>query len=57
MHIIMANKTKNNTSRRRKKLTVEERRALYATIPAGNKYMKAAEQNQGNFIVYDPAFM
>jgi len=57
MYIIMANRTKNNTSRRRKRLTVEERRALYATIPAGNKYMKAAEQNQGNFIVYDPAFM
>ena len=43
--------------KRKRKLTVEERRALYATIPAGNKYMEAARRHQGSFIVYDPAFM
>ena len=46
-----------NTASKKRKLTVEERRALYASMPPRNKYMKAFQENQGCFIVYDPAFM
>ena len=42
---------------RKSKLTVEERRALYASMPAKNKYMEAARKTQGHLKIYDPAFM
>lgn len=48
---------KSTKKKAKRKLTVEERRALYNSIPPGNKYMKAAREHQGSFIVYDPAFM
>ncbi|MBQ9641016.1 MAG: hypothetical protein IJV06_05605 [Bacteroidaceae bacterium] len=47
------------TTRRRKKrkLTIEERRALYASLPAGNKYMEAARRHQGEIWVKDPMLL
>lgn len=45
---------KHNTSKR---MTVNQRREWLKTIVPGNKYMRAAMENQGSFIVYDPAFM
>jgi hypothetical protein len=42
---------------RKRKLTYEERKALYATMPPGNKYVEAARKTQGHLTIYDPAFM
>ena len=39
------------------KHTLEERRAINAARPIGNKYMEAFANNQGSFIIHDPAFM
>lgn len=46
-----------SNTRRKKKLTPEENRALNASLPAGNKYVEAARKHKGSFIVYDPNFM
>ena len=43
--------------RKTRKLSVEERRAINAAKPTGNKYMDAFRRNKGSFIVYDPAYM
>lgn len=44
-------------TKKNKKLTVEERRAINMSKPAGNKYVEAARRNQNSFVVYDPHFM
>ena len=49
--------TVNTKKNKKRKLTEEERRAVNAAKPAGNKYMEAARKYKGSFIVYDPAFM
>ncbi|MCH5179429.1 MAG: hypothetical protein J1F13_07095 [Prevotellaceae bacterium] len=51
----MATKTTKNS--KKKKLTPEETRAINAAQPARNKFVEAARKSQGNFIIYDPAFM
>ena len=50
-------KKKIADKRRKKKLTIEERRAINAAKPARNKYMAAFEKFQGSIMIYDPAFM
>lgn len=50
-------KRKASGKSRKKKLTIEERRAINAAKPARNKYVEAARKFQGSFIIYDPAFM
>lgn len=50
-------KKKASGKSRKKKLTIEERRAINAAKPARNKYVEAARKFQGSFIIYDPAFM
>ena len=42
---------------RRKKLTLEERKAINAAKPAGNKYMEAARRHQGEVWVKDPMLL
>ena len=39
--------TTTRRTERARKLTVEERRSLYATNPPGNKYMEAFKKTQG----------
>lgn len=43
--------------KKKETLTVEQRRALYNSLPPGNKYAAAAAKTQGMINVYDPAFM
>lgn len=50
-------KKKASGKSRKKKLTIEERRAINAAKPARNKYMAAFEKFQGSIMIYDPAFM
>jgi len=50
-------KTTQQVTRRKRKLTPEENRALNAAMPSGNKYTEAARKHQGSFIIYDPHFM
>ena len=59
MEAILANNTTPSLRRRskRRKLTVEERRKLYDSLPAGNKYIEQARKTQGHLRIYDPAFM
>ena len=40
-----------------KKLSEKERRAINAAKPASNKYIKAARNFDGCFVVHDPAYM
>jgi hypothetical protein len=49
--------TAKKPSRRRKKLTSEERRTINAAKPAGNKYMEAARRHQGEVWVKDPMLL
>jgi hypothetical protein len=49
--------TTRKPSRRRMKLTPEERKAINAAKPAGNKYMEAARRHQGEVWVKDPMLM
>lgn len=42
---------------KKKKLTYEERKALYDSMPPGNKYVEAARKTQGHLKIYDPHFM
>jgi hypothetical protein len=49
--------TAKKPSRRRKKLTSEERRTCNAAKPAGNKYMEAARRHQGEVWVKDPMLL
>jgi len=49
--------TARKPSRRRMKLTPEERKAINAAKPAGNKYMEAARRHQGEVWVKDPMLM
>ena len=49
--------TARKPSRRRKKLTPEERKAINAAKPAGNKYVEAARRHQGEVWVKDPMLM
>ena len=49
--------TTGKTSRRRKKLTPEQRKAINAAKPAGNKYVEAARRHQGEVWVKDPMLM
>ena len=44
-------------TRRKRKLTPEENRALNIAIKPQNRFMEAALKHQGSFIVYDPNFM
>lgn len=44
-------------SRRRNKLTPEERKAINSAKPAGNKYMEAARRHQGEVWVKDPMLL
>lgn len=53
----MGTTLKESTTRKKKKLTPEENRALNAAMPSRNKYTEAARKHQGSFIVYDPNFM
>ena len=39
------------------KHSLEERRAINAAKPAGNKYIEAFRKFKGSCIVHDPAFM
>lgn len=39
------------------KLSVEERRILYASLPAGNKYVEAARKHAGEIWVKDPMLL
>ena len=60
METTSASKITATAPRRRskkRKLTVEERRALYNSLPAGNKYIEQARKTQGHLRIYDPAFM
>jgi len=50
-------KMEATTTRRRMKLTPEERKAINAAKPAGNKYMEAARRHQGEVWVKDPMLM
>jgi len=50
-------KTTQQVTRRKRKLTPEENRALNAAMPSRNKYTEAARKHQGSFIIYDPHFM
>ena len=45
------------SSSRRKKLTPEERKAINAAKPVGNKYVEAARKHQGEVWVKDPMLM
>lgn len=54
--IMEATKTRK-TSRRRKQLSPEERKAINAAKPAGNKYVEAARRHQGEVWVKDPMLM
>ena len=38
------------------KLTKEQRKALYDSMPPGNKFMEAFTKHQGYFIIKDPAY-
>ena len=49
--------TTRKPSRRRMKLTPEERKVINAAKPAGNKYMEAARRHQGEVWVKDPMLM
>ena len=49
--------TKRAATRRRKKLTPEERRAINATIVPQNKSMKAFVEHQGEVWVKDPMLL
>ncbi len=54
---IMEARTTRKPSRRRKKLTPEERKAINAAKPARNKYVEAARRHQGEVWVKDPMLM
>jgi len=45
------------SSRRRKKLTPQERKTINAAKPAGNKYVEAARRHQGEVWVKDPMLL
>ena len=49
--------TTRKTSRRKKQLSPEERKAINAAKPAGNKYVEAARRHQGEVWVKDPMLM
>jgi len=49
--------TRRKTSRRRKKLTPEERRAINATIVPQNRSMKAIVEHQGEVWIKDPMLL
>ena len=49
--------TTNKRKKKTRKHTLEERRAINAAKPSGNKYIEAFRKNKGSFIVYDPAYM
>ena len=53
----METKTTKNTSKKRKKMTPEERRAINATIVPQNKSMKAFAEHQGEVWVKDPLLL
>lgn len=53
----METKTTKNTSKKRKKMTPEEKRAIMATIVPKNKMMQAFIEHQDEFWVKDPALL
>jgi len=55
--IIMETKKERKTSRKMKKYTPEERRAINATIVPQNKSMKAFAEHQGEVWVKDPMLL
>ena len=57
MKFKITKKMEATTTRRRMKLTPEERKAINAAKPAGNKYMEAARRHQGEVWVKDPMLM
>ena len=38
-------------------MTREERKALYDSMPSGNKYVEAAKRLQGSIVILDPAIL
>jgi len=40
----------------KKKMTREERKKYYDSLPPGNKYIEAVRKNSGYIIINDPAF-
>ena len=53
----METTTTRKASRRRQKLSPEQRKAINAAKPAGNKYVEAARRHQGEVWVKDPMLM
>ena len=53
----METKNTKNTSKKRKKMTPEEKRAIMATIVPQNRSMKAFIEHQGEVWVKDPMLL
>lgn len=53
----METKTTKTTSKKRKKMTPEEKRAIIATIVPQNRTMKAFIEHQDEFWVKDPMLL
>lgn len=53
----METKTTKNTSKKRKKMTPEERRAIKATIVPQNRSMKSFVEQLGEVWVKDPMLL
>ena len=51
-----ATKTPKQT-KKAKKLTIEERRAINNAMPIGNRYMAAFAKSQGMITINDPAWL
>ena len=54
---IMETKTTKNTSKKKKKMTPEERRAIKATIVPQNRSMKSFVEHLGEVWVKDPMLL
>lgn len=57
METTTVKKVTKQVTRRKRKLTPEENRALNIAMPSRNRSIEAFRRNKGAFIVNDPTFL